>query len=177
MAAALPPDLGSRIVVLRGQRVMIDADLARLYGVETKVFNQAIKRNLQRFPKDFVFQLSADEKNEVVTNCDHLARLRFSPHLPRAFTEHGAIMAASVLNSPRAVEMSVYVVRAFVELRSLLAGNKQLAGQLAKLEQRVGDHDQALRNIVATLRQLTAPAASGRKRSIGFLADLDAKES
>ena len=175
--AALPSDLASRIVVLRGQRVMIDADLAALYGVETKVFNQAIKRNLQRFPTDFVFQLTAAEKTEVVTDCDHLARLRFSPHLPRAFTEHGAIMAASVLNSPRAVKMSVYVVRAFVELRSLLTSNKQLAGQLAQLERCIGDHDQALRNIVATLRQLTAPAAATRKRAIGFLADLDAKEN
>lgn len=175
--AALPPDLGSRIVVLRGRRVMIDADLATLYGVETKVFNQAIKRNLQRFPADFVFQLTAAEKTEVVTDCDHLARLRFSPHLPRAFTEHGAIMAASVLNSPRAVEMSVYVMRAFVELRSPLTSNKQLAGQLAQLERRIGDHDQALRDSVATLRRLTAPAAASRKRAGGFLADLDAKES
>ena len=176
MNRGLPAELASRILVIRGQRVMIDADLAELYGVETKVFNQAIKRTLKRFPADFVFQLSIAEKSDVVTNRDHLARLRFSPHLPRAFTEHGAIMAATVLNSPQAVEMSVYVVRAFVELRSLLGSHKELATKLSRLERKVGEHDQALRNLIASLRQLTTPTAS-KKRPIGFLTDIDAKES
>ena len=107
----------SRILLVRRQKVYVDADLASLYGVPTKALNQAIKRNLSRFPADFLFRLSRREKEEVVTNCDHLARLRFSPGLPYCFTEHGTIMAANVLNSPRAEEMSVEVVRAFVRLR------------------------------------------------------------
>ena len=105
----------SRILHIRGLRVMIDADLAELYGVTTRRLNEQVKRNIKRFPPDFVFRLSSDEKAEVVAICDHLAGLKFSKTLPYAFTEHGAIMAANVLNSARAVEMSVFVVRAFVK--------------------------------------------------------------
>ena len=100
------------ILPLRDQRVILDADLARLYGVSTKRLNEQVKRNLDRFPSDFVFQLTPSEKAEVVANCDHLARLKFSPQRPYAFTEHGAIMAANVLNSSQAVQASVMVVRA-----------------------------------------------------------------
>ena len=96
----------SLILTIRGHRVMIDADLADLYGVETRTLNQAVKRNADRFPKDFMFRLSAGEKSEVITNCDHLRRLKFAKSLPFAFTEHGAIMAATVLNSPQAVSMA-----------------------------------------------------------------------
>ena len=99
------------ILSLRGERVILDADLAVLYGVSTKALNQAVKRNLERFPTDFLFQLTAEEKSEVVTACDHLARLRFSPNLPYAFTEHGVLMAANVLNSQRAIKASVQVDR------------------------------------------------------------------
>ena len=98
---------------------MLDTDLADLYGVTTKRLNEQVRRNRERFPKDFLFQLTETEKAEVVANCDHLTKLKFSPNPPYAFTEHGAIMAASVLNSPSAVEVSVYVVRAFVQLREL----------------------------------------------------------
>jgi hypothetical protein len=105
------------ILMIRGHKVMVDADLANLYGVTTKRLNEQVKRNRERFPDDFMFQLTAEEKEQVVANCDHLARLKFSPAIPNVFTEHGAIMAASVLNTPRAVEMSVYVVRAFIRLR------------------------------------------------------------
>lgn len=107
----------NRILIIRGQKVMIDADLAELYGVPTKALNQAVKRNSERFPVDFMYQLTTEEKAEVVTNCDHLARLKFSRSLPFTFTEHGAIQAANVLGSPQAVEMGIYVVRAFVRLR------------------------------------------------------------
>jgi hypothetical protein len=100
--------------VIRGQKVMLDADLADVYGVTTRRLNEQVKRNRKRFPADFMFLLNDRERAEVVANCDHLVRLKFSPVPPYAFTEHGAIMAASVLNSPRAVEMSVYVVRAFM---------------------------------------------------------------
>jgi hypothetical protein len=113
-AVQRPLNIESVIIAVRGQKVILDADLARIYDVPTKVLNQAVKRNLQRFPHDFLFQLTRTEKDEVVTNCDHLAGLKFSPVLPYAFTENGAIMAANVLNSPQAVRMSVYVVRAFV---------------------------------------------------------------
>ena len=115
-----------RILVIRGQRVIVDADLAELYGTSTKSLNQAARRNRDRFPGDFVFQLTGEEKAEVVTVCDHLKKLRFSSTLPYAFTEHGAIMAASVLNKPLAVEVSVYVVRAFVRLREMLVTNTEL---------------------------------------------------
>jgi len=104
-----PKPIELLILTLRGQKVILDADLAGLYGTPTKALNQAIKRNIRRFPEDFLFRLTEAEKTEVVTNCDHLTRLRFSPKLPVAFTEHGAIMAAMVLNSPQAVKMSVYV--------------------------------------------------------------------
>jgi hypothetical protein len=101
--------LAGRILLLRGLRVMIDADLAELYGVTTAQLNQQVRRNQDRFPADFMFQLSSEERAEVITNCDHLRRLRFSPNLPYAFTEHGAVMLASVLNSERAVETSVQI--------------------------------------------------------------------
>ncbi len=99
---------------------MLDADLAALYGVSTKRLNQQVKRNLARFPADFRFQLTRSERDEVVADCDHLSKLRFSPSMPYVFTEHGALMAASVLNTARAVEVSIYVVRAFVSLRETI---------------------------------------------------------
>jgi hypothetical protein len=140
-----------------------------LYGVATKALNQAVKRNRERFPADFLFPLNAQEKQEVVTNCDHLARLRFSPQLPYAFTEHGAIMAATVLNSPRAVEVSVFVVRAFVKLRQLVLSHKELAAKLAELERKVAGHDDSIRQLVAAIRQLMAPPPDVQpKRRIGF---------
>jgi hypothetical protein len=113
--------------------------------------------------------LSAAEKEEVVTNCDHLARLKFSSQLPYAFTEHGTIMAATVLNSPRAVDVSVFVVRAFLKLRRLSLGYKELANQLAELERRVTGHDDSIRQLVAAIRQLTSPPSADKpRRRIGF---------
>ena len=120
--------LEARILTLRGQRVMIDADLAELYGVPTRALNQAVKRNASRFPPDFMFQLTVAEKAEVITNCDHLRNLKFSKSLPFAFTEHGAIQAANVLASVQAVEMGIYVVRAFVQMRQASALHADLPG-------------------------------------------------
>ena len=152
---------------------MIDADLAALYDVPTKRLNQQVKRNAERFPKDFVFQLSRAERDEVVADCDHLRRLKFSPTMPFAFTEHGALMAASVLNTPRAVEVSLYVVRAFVELREALATHKELARRLVELESRLerklATHDHAIAGILEAIRQLMAPPEPARKRRIGFV--------
>ena len=140
-----PATVDPRILRVRGIQVLVDADLAEIYGVSTKALNQAVKRNAERFPEDFRFQLTAAEREEVVTNCDHLTRLKFSPVLPWAFTEHGSIMAASVLNSQRAVEMSVFVVRAFVRLRDLARTHAELARHLAALERRVTVHDADLK--------------------------------
>ncbi|OGS91825.1 MAG: hypothetical protein A2Z95_07730 [Gallionellales bacterium GWA2_60_18] len=158
----------SRILLIRDQKVMLDADLAELYGVETKALNQAVKRNAERFPEDFMFQLTATEKTEVVTNCDHLAKLKYSPTLPYAFTEHGALMLGNVLKSERAVEMSLMVVRAFVRMREMVAGNKELAQKLNQLERKVGAHDKAIAEIISAIRQLMAPSEPNKKRPIGF---------
>ncbi len=155
------------IMEIRGLKVVLASDLAALYGVSTKRLNEQIKRNQTRFPDDFMFQLTAVEKAEVVANCDHLSKLKFSPTLPYVFTEHGVVMAASVLNSPRAVEVSVFVVRAFVKLRQLVLAHKDLAGKLDQLERKVGGHDKAIKQLVAAIRQLMAPSHPAKSR-IGF---------
>jgi hypothetical protein len=167
--------LDRAILMIRGQRVVLDADLAALFGVSTRALNQAIKRNLDRFPADFLFKLTDEEKTEVVTNCDHLSSLRFSRQLPYAFTEHGAVMAATVLNSKRAAEVSVFVVRAFVRMRQLLAGHRELALKLAELERHVAAHDTSIRSLVSAIRQLLQPQAPKRRR-IGFVTEDDAKK-
>lgn len=146
---------------------MIDADLAKLYGVATKRLNEQIRRNRDRFPNDFMFRLTAREKSEVVANCDHLSQLKFSTVLPYAFTEHGAIMAASVLNTRRAIDASIFVVRAFVKLREMLATHKELAQKLVDLERRFEDHDESIGAIFEAIQQLMAPPEKPRKR-IGF---------
>ncbi|MGQ0709932.1 MAG: ORF6N domain-containing protein [Rhodoferax sp.] len=180
------PRIESRIIVVRGHKVIVDSDLADLYGVPTKALNQAIKRNAERFPADFMFQLSAPEKGEVVTNCDHLHRLKFSKSLPYAFTEYGAIQAANVLNSARAVEMGLYVVRAFVRLKEAAATHAELAKRLAELEEKTDaltlNHDVFSRNTKAQLRQvfdalrelMTPPEPP--KRPIGFVTHEDKKD-
>ena len=173
-AGALLPRIEGRIQVVQDLRVMIDADLAELYGVPTKALNQAVKRNASRFPPDFMFQLNAAEKAEVVTNCDHLSKLKFSKSMPYASTEHGAIQAANVLNSPRAIAMGVFVVRAFVRLRELLASNSALSRKLDELERKYKHHDEAITAILSAIRELTNPPAP-KRRSIGFTADLSEK--
>ncbi len=180
---ALLPRIESRIVKLRGLRLMIDADLATLYGVTTKRLNEQVKRNADRFPGDFMFQLNTAEKAEVVANCDHLAKLKFSKVLPYAFTEHGAIQAANVLASPQAVEMGIFVVRAFVRMRELTTVHADLAKRLSELEQKTEGlaltHDTFSRNTRAQLKQLIeavnqlmAPP-DPPKRPIGFIAPED----
>jgi len=155
-----------KILTLRGEQVIVDADLAELYGVTTKALNQAVKRNAERFPEDFVFQLNAAEKEEVVTNCDHLARLKYSKALPYAFTEHGAIMAAGVLNSRQAIETSIWVVRSFVKLRRLLAGHAELAAKLKELEKK---YDSQFKVVFDALRKLMQPPEGDKKERIGFV--------
>jgi hypothetical protein len=157
----------SRILLIRGQRVMLDTDLAELFGVPTKRLNEQVKRNHDRFPEHFLFQLTGEEKAEVVANCDHLQKLKFSPMLPYAFTEYGAIMAATVLNTPRAIQVSIYVVEAFVGLRQLLLSNRALAGKLGELEKRIANHDKHIQAIFEAIRQLLDPPPPSR-REIGF---------
>jgi hypothetical protein len=158
----------SRVLIIRDQKVLIDADLADLYGVQTKRLNEQVKRNQERFPEDFMFQLSEAERDEVVANCDHLKRLKYSPGRPYAFTEHGAIMAASVLNTQRAIQVSVYVVRAFVQLRQLLTSHRDLARRLRQIERKLQKHDQCIIHMAEALNQLMPPPDEKPKRPIGF---------
>lgn len=170
----------SLILTLRGQKVILDADLAGLYGVATKVLNQAVKRNAERFPEDFMFQLTSDEwislKSQFVTSS--LEDTNRSPSVtgshggrrtrPYAFTEHGALMAANVLNSPEAVKMSVYVVRAFVKQREILLAHSDVLKRLAQIDASLLQHDDALRMIWRELQPLLAPPPTSPKREIGF---------
>ena len=166
----------SAILVLRGQRVILDVDLAALYGVTTKGLNQAVKRNVARFPDDFLFRLDRNEvealnRSQSVTGSQKHRNPRFSPF---AFTEHGAIMAATILNSQRAVEMSLYVVRAFVQLRELLASNTELGRRLDELGRTLERHDEAITAILSAIRELMNPPEA-KRRGIGFTADVEPK--
>ena len=175
----------SRIVVVRGQKVILDADLAALYEVPTKRFNEAVKRNLAKFPADFMFALTAEEweplRSQFATSNTGRGGRRY---LPYAFTEHGALMASMILSSPRAIEVSVYVVRAFVQLREVLASHKDLAAKLATLERQTQalslKHDSLAQNTRLQLKQvfeaiheLMAPPEPPKKRRIGFVRDDD----
>jgi len=167
-------DISHSILVLRRQRVILDAEIATLYGVTTKRLNEQVKRNIERFPDDFMFRLTRSEaealnRSQFATGSQKHRDPRFPPF---AFTEHGAIMAATILNSPRAVEMSLYVVRAFVRLRELLASNVALARKLDELERKYQHHDEAITAILSAIRELTNPPAP-KRRGIGFTADLE----
>ena len=177
-SAALAPveHIARSILLLRGQRIILDRDLAAIYGVTTKRLNEQVKRNADRFPEDFVFQLTLEEAE--------LSRSQFATlkagrgqnikYRPYAFTEHGAIQAANVLNSPRAIAMGVYVVRAFVRLRGLLASNAALARKLDELERKYQHHDDAIKAILSAIRELMNPPEP-KRRPIGFTADLEQK--
>lgn len=187
MTQATPDPLSGRIFTIRGQRVILDADLARLYGTTTKAFNQAIKRNAARFPKDFAFQVSEAEadnlRSQIVTLDDASAtsmrsqsvtssgirdmRGKHRKYRPWAFTEHGAVMAANVLRSPKAVAMSVYVVRAFVKMREELMTSAVIMKRLAEVDKKLVTHDVILRDIYEKLRPLLAPPEVPRKE-MGF---------
>lgn len=157
-------NISRRILTVLGHSVILDSDLAALYLVTTSALNQAVKRNAGRFPEDFAFRLTRKEKEEVITKCDHLSRLKFSPALPFAYTEHGTIMAASVPNSQRAIETSVFVVRAFVRMRETLTSHRGLAQRLNALET---TYDERFRAVFDAIRALMEPPKASRKR-IGF---------
>jgi len=158
----------SKIFVLRGQRVILDSDLAELYGVQVRHLNQQVKRNAKRFPLAFRFQLSAHElkilRSQNVISSERHGGARY---LPYAFTEHGAIMAATVLNSERAIGMSVFVVLAFVRMRRAIAGHRHILTKLAQLERRLESHDADIQDLMDAIRELMSPEEPNRRR-IGF---------
>ena len=169
-AAALVPieRITNAILMIRGQRILLDADLAGLYGVETKVLLQAVRRNLDRFPKDFMFQLTAQEltnlRSQIVTSS--WGGRRYTPY---AFTEQGVAMLSSVLNSPRAITVNIAIMRAFVKLREVLTSNQELAKKFTELERKVSTHDEAIISIVKAIRELMNPPPEKKKRPIGFV--------
>ena len=158
----------STILTIRSQKVILDADLAGIYGVQTRVLNQALKRNPARFPEDFAFELTRAEILGISQTVTSSAKLKFSKQV-RAFTEHGALMAANVLRSQRAVEMSVFVIRAFVRAREQLAANAAILTRLAEIDKTLLEHDSALRALWTKLQPLLAPAPQpAPKRIKGF---------
>lgn len=172
-AIILAKRVSSKILVLRNQKVILDADLAELYGVPVRQLNQQVKRNASRFPLDFRFALTAAEyrnlrSQNVISSSAHGGRR----YRPNAFTEHGAIMAASVLNSKRAIDMSIFVVRAFVEMRQTMATNQHIVSKLGELEARLDSHDGELQELVEAIRELVAPLPA-KNRRIGFEAPSD----
>ena len=178
-AAAFEPlssgEVAQRIVLIRGQRVVLDTDLAAFYGETTKRFNQQVSRNRARFPEDFMFQLSDKEfaalrlQSATLNSGFKTGRGQHRKYLPYAFTEHGAIMAATLLNSPRATALSIYVVRAFVELRGLLSANKELATKVHALERKVSVHERNIAELADSMAALLATPAPPPKRPIGFI--------
>lgn len=159
------------IFVVRGSKVILDSDLAELYGVETRRLNEQVRRNIEKFPEDFMFQLTNDEfqnlKSQIATSSSKWGGRR---KLPLVFTEHGALQAANVLNSSQANKMSVFIVRAFIRLREMVLTNEKLARKVAQLERRVSDHDEVLIDLVHEIRKLIeAPNAGVQKKKLGFI--------
>ena len=160
----------SKILLIRGKKVMIDKDIAELYGVTTKRLNEQVKRNHTRFPEDFMFQLTGIEKSEVVANCDHLNNLKYSPNLPYAFTEYGVVMLASVLNSERAIEVNIQIVRVFTRLREMVLTHKDILLKLEQLEKQVVNNSGDIQIIFTALNELLEQPNPPRKQ-IGFKPD------
>ncbi|MFA6295572.1 MAG: ORF6N domain-containing protein [Candidatus Paceibacterota bacterium] len=156
-----------KIFLVRGQKVMLDIDIAQLYGVSTKVLNQTVKRNKERFPTDFMFQLNKLEKEQVVINCDHLSMLKFSYQLPYAFTEHGVAMLSSVLRSKKAIEINILIIRAFIKIREILASNKEMAYKIEELECEQKVQNKHINAIYFLIQKLIEPPVKEIK-SIGF---------
>ena len=157
-----------KIFLMRGQKVMIDRDLAELYGVETKYLNRQVRFNIKRFPEEFMFQLTLYEKNELVTFCHRFTTMKHSTSLPYAFTEHGVSMLASVLNSDKAVRISILIIKTFVKLRQMISTHKELAHKLSELERKVEMHDSEIHSIFEAIRQLMKPPPTPPTPRIGF---------
>lgn len=175
--AKLPTDIISEnrifniIMIIRGKKVILDSDLAKLYGVETRRLNEQVRRNINKFPSDFMFQLTNDEfknlKSQIATSSSGWGGRRKPPLV---FTEHGALQAANVLNSAQANKMSVFIVRAFIRLREMALANEKLSRKVEQLENRVSDHDEILVELIQEIRKLIEiPDSKGKKGSIGFI--------
>jgi hypothetical protein len=161
-------DIESRILSLRGKRVLIDSDLAALYSVSTHRLNEQVKRNLERFPEEFMFTLNFREKTEVIAKCDHLKNLQFSATLPFVFTEYGALMVASILKSPTAIHISVEVVRAFVRMREVIASHREITDKLVAMEER---YDSQFLEVFEAIEMLAEVRQVKRNRKLGFVKD------
>lgn len=159
--------LMSRILLIRGKKVMLDRDLAELYGVTTTRLNEQVKRNLKRFPKDFMFQINDREKQELMDQYEYLQGLKYSPHNPFVFTEHGAVMLASVLNSKRAIEANIQIVRIFTRMREVLSANRDVLDKLEQLEKQVMGNSSDIHELFSALRHLLATEKPQLKK-IGF---------
>ena len=167
--------IANKILFLRNEKLLLDRDLAELYGVSTKALNQAVKRNARRFPPDFMFRLTKKEKDELVTNCDRFQSLKHASVSPRAFTEQGVAMLSSVLNSDRAVDVNIAIMRAFVHMRKMIASHTELAKKLKELEHHIKDHDEKIQAIFEAIQQLiTLPEK--RNKKIGFTAKKPTKK-
>jgi phage regulator Rha-like protein len=159
--------IASRILFIRGQKVMIDADIAQLYGVDTKRLNEQVKRNKNRFPKNFMFELTKEEKNEVVAICDHLENLKFSPVLPKVFTEHGIMMVANVLTSERAIQVSIQIIEVFIKMREMLTNNLSLKLEIEEMKKKLENQNKNIEVVFSYLDELMEKKESPRKQ-IGY---------
>ena len=157
----------NKIFVVRGQKVMIDRDIAELYEVETKYLNRQVRRNIERFPEEFMFRLSKDEKRELVTNCHRFESMKHSTSCPYVFTEHGVAMLSSVLKGDKAVKISIHIVKTFIRLREVISSHKELARSFKKLEQKIDRHDQEITVIVDMIKKLISEPEK-KKTKIGF---------
>jgi len=161
----------SKILVIRDQKVIIDRDLAELYGVETKRLNEQVKRNIKRFPSNFMFQLTKTEKDQVVANCDHLQKLKFSPSLPYAFTEHGTMMLANVINSDKAIDVSIQIIETYVKMREMLTDNLSVKLEIEEIKKKLTNHSKNIELVFDYLdelnQKLDTPEQNDRKK-IGY---------
>lgn len=176
MPANLVPieTIQSKIFVFRDQKVMVDRDLAEMYEVETKRLNEAVKRNLKRFPKDFMFKLNDTEKNELVANCDRFQNLKHSTSNPYVFTEHGVTMLASVLNSDRAIKVNIQIVRAFIEMKKIIISNEEIVKKISMIEALLLKHESDIEKhgeLIGEIVNLLIAPQEENKKSIGFKTD------
>ena len=168
MSKLIPEEIiEDRIFFIRGQKVMIDRDLAELFNVKTKNLNTQVRRNIERFPEEFIFRITEHEKSELAANCSRFNTLKHSTSLPYAFTEHGVAMLATILKSKQAVQMSIYIIRVFVRIRKITSLSKGLIKKIDLLEKRVLKHDSDIRELVRDIRKMSVQP--GKEKKIGFL--------
>jgi hypothetical protein len=167
-ASIIPAEsIMNKILLIRGKKVMISNDLAELFGVTTKRLNEQVKRNIKRFPENFMFQLTEQEKDKVIANCDHLQKLKYSPYLPFVFSELWKVMLANILNSDRAIQVSIRIVEIYIKMRELVLSNSELLLKVEELEKRIGDQDEKIVVIFKYLKKLLEYQDKPRKK-IGF---------